>query len=59
MKRPSQVYVYKWRNNPKRVGMFARRCVVLVRSKMNSCEVEFLDNGQTEVVSRNSLKKER
>ena len=51
----NQVYVYKWKNNPKRETLFGRRCKVLFRSKMNSCKVEFMDDGQTEIVSRNSL----
>jgi len=54
----NQVYVYKWKNNPKRETLFGRRCKVLFRSKMNSCKVEFMDDGQTEIVSRNSLRKD-
>lgn len=30
---------------------------VLARGKMNSCLIEFIDNNQREVVSRNALKK--
>jgi hypothetical protein len=34
-----------------------RICTVLVRGKMNSCLIEFEDNNQREVVSRNALRK--
>ena len=47
-------YIYRWGNNPKRLTMKNRICIVLVRGKMNSCLVEF-ENGQREVISRNAL----
>ena len=52
-----QLYEYRWGNNPKRAKMRGRICRVLARGKKNSCSVEFVDNGQTEVVSRNALRK--
>jgi hypothetical protein len=51
-------YYYAWGNNPKRETMKNKRCRVLVRGKMNSVLVEF-DNGQTEVISRNALRKDK
>ena len=53
-----QLYLYRWGNNSKRVTMKGRICRVLARGKKNSCSIEFIDNGQQEVVSRNSLKKQ-
>lgn len=50
------LYVYKWKNNEKRAGMYGRRCRVIVRSRANSALVEFED-GQRENISRNALKK--
>ena len=52
-----QIYVYSWGNNPKRATMKGRKCRVLRRYKRNSRLVEFIDNGQKEVVSGNSLRK--
>jgi len=53
-----QTYIYSWGNNEKRKTMKGRECIVLARGKsMNSCMIEFLDNGQKECVSRNSLRK--
>lgn len=51
------LYEFRWRNNAKREKMFGRLCRVLCRGKRNSCAVEFIDNGQREVVSRNALRK--
>lgn len=53
----SQEYIYKWKNNEKRVTMYGRKCIVICRGTMNSCMIEFIDNKQREIVSRNSLKK--
>ena len=52
-----QLYTYCWANNPKRRGMKGRLCRVLKRGTMNSAMIEFIDNGQREIVSRNSLRK--
>ncbi|KKN74463.1 hypothetical protein LCGC14_0390830 [marine sediment metagenome] len=52
-----QLYIYCWGNNEKREAMKGRTCRVLSRGKKNSCAVEFIDNGQTEIVSRNALRK--
>lgn len=51
-------FIYRWRNNPKRAMLFGRTCRVLKRLSMNSVIVQFIDNGQREVVSRNALRKE-
>lgn len=52
-----QLYIYCWGNNSKRQTMKGRRCRVLGRLAKNSCVIEFIDNGQRECVSRNSLRK--
>lgn len=49
-------YRYAWGNNEKRKTMKSRRCVVIVRGRMNSALIEF-ENGQREVVSRNALRR--
>ena len=51
------VYYYAWKNNEKRRMMYRRLCKVMVRGALNSCLVQFLDNGEREVVSRNSLRR--
>lgn len=51
-----KLYIYQWGNNPKRAKMKGRTCKVLWRGKMNSCAVEFIDDNQREIVSRNSLR---
>lgn len=51
-------YVYKWKNNEKRLTLYGRRFKVLARMKMNSALVEF-ENGQQEVISRNAIRRER
>ena len=52
-----QLYIFIWKNNVKRATMKDRVCKVIVRGKMNSAMIEFTDNKQREVVSRNSLRK--
>jgi len=54
-----QAYIYTWSNNPKRSAMKGRQCIVLCRGKMNSCMVEFIDNQQREIISRNALRKDQ
>lgn len=53
----NQLYKYCWKNNPKRETLFGRTCIVLHRGIMNSALIQFTDNGQREVVSRNSLRR--
>jgi len=58
VKMGEQLYKYCWGNNLKRQTMKGRTCRVLARAKkMNSCMIEFIDNGQLECVSRNSIRK--
>ena len=52
-----QLYTFRWGNNPKRKSMQGRVCRVVARGRMNSVMIEFSDNGQREVVSRNALQK--
>jgi len=54
---PNKLYRYCWGNNEKRLTMKGRTCKVLARGKLNSCLIEFTDNRQREVVSRNSLRR--
>lgn len=51
-------YVYRWRNNAKRATLYGRLCSVVARGRRNSCLVEFADNRQREIVSRNAIRKE-
>lgn len=48
-------YRYRWGNNSKRAAMKGRTCHVLARGTHNSALVEFTDNYQREVISRNAL----
>lgn len=50
-------YRYAWRNNSKRATLYNRELIVIARGGMNSCLVEFTDNGQREVISRNAIRK--
>ncbi len=52
-----KLYRYAWRNNSKRAALYGRACRVLVRGAFNSALIEFADNGQREVVSRNALRR--
>jgi hypothetical protein len=52
-----QKYIYSWANNPKRLTMKGRVCIVLIRGIMNSALIKFIDNDQIECVSRNSLRR--
>ncbi len=51
-----KIYKYYWKNNPKRKTMKNRLCRVTARMKMNSIAIEFLDNEQQEITSRNSVR---
>lgn len=53
------MYYYAWRNNEKRLTMYGRECEVIARGKMNSIMIRFTDNGQREIVSRNSVRKKK
>ena len=52
-----KIYKFCWGNNEKRLAMKGRFCRVLARGRMNSCLIEFVDNGQREVVSRNAVRR--
>lgn len=52
-----QLYIYCWGNNEKRATLKNRVCKIISRGKMNSCQVEFMDNGQREIISRNAIRK--
>ena len=51
------LYRFCWANNPKRAIMQGRTCRVMHRGAMNSAMIEFIDNGQREIVSRNALRR--
>ncbi|MDP2317523.1 MAG: hypothetical protein Q8P41_31855 [Pseudomonadota bacterium] len=51
------LYRFAWRNNTKRETLYGRPCHVLARGAKNSILIQFLDNNQREVVSRNSVRK--
>ena len=48
-----QLYTYRWN----RMGRKGQVCRVLIRSKRNSCLVEFLPDNYRAVTSRNALRK--
>ena len=59
-----QLYKYVWGNNKTYEGRLRLRfkgrvCKVLIRSKMNSALVEFIDNGEQLNCSRNALRKSK
>ena len=51
-----KLYRYAWGNNEKRATLKGRLCRVVARGRMNSILVEFVDNGQREVTSRNAVR---
>jgi len=53
-----QHYIFWWKNNDKRAALHGRTCIVLVRGRANSALIEFCDDEQREVVSRNALRRE-
>ena len=53
------VYTYQWGNNEKRRELKGRNCLVAARQEMNTRVVVWLDNGKTDVVSGNALRKVR
>lgn len=62
MSKTGQIYIYRFGNNKnelgrKRLRWKGRRCRVLVSGGMNSCLVEFIDNGEQINCSWNALRK--
>ena len=57
LKNPEALYRFTWGNNAKRAAMKGRTCRVLCRGKLNSALIEFVDNGQIEVISRTALRR--
>jgi len=53
------VYIYAWGDNPKRATMKGRRCILLGTMHLGSAYIEFLDNGQREVIGRRALRRMR
>lgn len=51
------MYRYIWDNNEKRATLKNRLCNVIARGTKNSILIEFIDNGQKEIVSRYSIRK--
>ncbi len=56
-KRNETKYLYRWSNNEKRRQMKGRECIVIVRGRANSALIEFTDNKQREIISRNAIRK--
>jgi hypothetical protein len=56
-KKTETLYFYIWGNNEKRSLMKDRICRIIAHGKKNSVWIEFVDNGQQEIVSRNSLRR--
>ena len=52
-------YIYSWGNNEKRAAMKGRECRLLHTLRANSVIIEFVDNGQWEVVSRRALRRKK
>lgn len=52
-----KMYKYIWGNNEKRITMKGRICNLISVGKMNSILIEFIDNGQREIVSKRSIRK--
>ena len=52
-----KIYRYVWGNNEKRITLKGRKCRIIATGKMRSCCVEFLDNGQREIVSLTALRR--
>jgi len=52
-----RLYRYRWGNNAVRRKLKGRVCRVLARGKMNTAKVEFIDNGEIQIISRNALER--
>ena len=59
-----QLYIFIWNNERDKIGnitkrkeLYGRTCKILTKGKMRSILVEFIDNGQKEVVDLWSIKK--
>lgn len=52
-----RLYYFAWGNNEKRAAMKGRVCRILAHGKMSSIMIEFVDNGQREIVDRRSVRK--
>lgn len=59
-----QVYLFRWKSPVDRYGnrtkwpeMYGRHCRMLVHGGMNNRLVEFLDDGQREIVNGNAIRK--
>ena len=50
-------YYFAWKNNAKRETLYKRPCKVLARGTKNSIMIQFIDNGQREITSRNAVRR--
>jgi hypothetical protein len=50
-------YIYAWGNNSKRAKMKGRVCRLLGTMSLGSAYIQFLDNGQREITSRQALRR--
>lgn len=51
------LYEYRWGNNPVRARLKGRLCRIVRRLARNSAHVQFIDNGEEQIVSGNALKR--
>jgi hypothetical protein len=51
------VYVYRWRNNPRRAELYGRVCVVEARGRMNTILLRFIDTGERVTTSGNAIRR--
>lgn len=51
----SRLYLYGWKNNPKRKELFARCCRILKTGKKNTVLIEMTDTGEQVATSRLAL----
>ena len=50
-------YRFSWGNNEKRATLKGRKCRIIATGRMRSTLVQFVDNGQCEIVSRWALRR--
>ena len=52
-------YIYAWGNNPRRLELKSRRCVVEARGAMRTVLVRFLDTGERVTTSARAIRRPR
>jgi hypothetical protein len=54
-----RIYVYRWGNNSRRAELLGRRCRIVVRGRIGTVLVKFLDNGERVTTSSRALTREK